>query len=339
MVVVVVVVVVGCLLFVVCCCCDKIRSCFCSHSHHYHHHQIQPPPSPPPTTTIQASQAVVDEHFDTIVDAVVNHKAFVASFSEKDRKTMEETYTKHKKQEGSGGEKEKKEYRVFDVGPIYHNDEAAKKANAWVKKNKPGEGWVFHGNWESHTIDGRRTSVAGFTRKQQEKDSGNASVGSGVSGEEGEPAPLPQGVQFLQDVSHGGDGEDPPNPGDGNVAPSRGLGYARMARRAEKILLIIFDVVVLLLNSGFMTVSPTVREELRGALRVVVDLIVRSEESLKVLLLLLSLLLLLWLLLLLLLLSLLLLLFNFFFFLQILQELIRDLNVERSAASMWALLR
>ena len=79
---------------------------------------------------------------------------------------MEETYTKHKKQEGSGGEKEKREYHEFDVGPIYHHDEAAMKANAWVKENKPGEGWVWNGHWKSITIDGRRTSVAGFTRKQ-----------------------------------------------------------------------------------------------------------------------------------------------------------------------------
>jgi ubiquitin len=38
---------------------------------------------------------------------------------------------------------------VFDVGPIWSNDEAEAKASAWLKENKPGSSYVFTGEWNS----------------------------------------------------------------------------------------------------------------------------------------------------------------------------------------------
>jgi len=43
----------------------------------------------------------------------------------------------------------KKEKAVFCVGPIWNNDEAPRKAKAWIKANKPSEGWEWTGHWWS----------------------------------------------------------------------------------------------------------------------------------------------------------------------------------------------
>jgi len=49
----------------------------------------------------------------------------------------------------SPGPSSKKEEAVFCVGPIWSNDEAPRKANAWIKANKPSEGWEWTGHWWS----------------------------------------------------------------------------------------------------------------------------------------------------------------------------------------------
>ena len=37
----------------------------------------------------------------------------------------------------------------FCVGPIWSNTEAKEKADKWIAKNKPNEGWKFTGSWHS----------------------------------------------------------------------------------------------------------------------------------------------------------------------------------------------
>ena len=54
------------------------------------------------------------------------------------------------------------EKATFEVGPIWNNAEAAQKANAWINRNRPGEGWKFTGEWNT-TVPGKM-SVAVFTR-------------------------------------------------------------------------------------------------------------------------------------------------------------------------------
>jgi len=64
--------------------------------------------------------------------------------------------------EGQTGPKDRQRVSVDDfvkgqvvvqcVGPIWHNDEAAQKANAWLKTNEVGLGtheWMFSGHWHS----------------------------------------------------------------------------------------------------------------------------------------------------------------------------------------------
>jgi hypothetical protein len=46
-------------------------------------------------------------------------------------------------------EKRRKQEAVFCVGPIWNDGEASKKANAWIKAEKPGEGWEWTGQWWS----------------------------------------------------------------------------------------------------------------------------------------------------------------------------------------------
>ena len=49
----------------------------------------------------------------------------------------------------TGKEELPKEYENFCVGPIWGNYEAKTKADAWINKTKPGEGWGFTGQWNS----------------------------------------------------------------------------------------------------------------------------------------------------------------------------------------------
>ena len=59
------------------------------------------------------------------------------------------------------------ERQEFDVGPIYGNHEAHAKATAWVKQNKPNQGWTFTGEWNTPDpppTPGRPTSLCIFER-------------------------------------------------------------------------------------------------------------------------------------------------------------------------------
>ena len=49
---------------------------------------------------------------------------------------------------------------MFCVGPIWGSHEVPAKPDAWIRKNKPGEGWRFTGEWYSK--DG--TSYCKFER-------------------------------------------------------------------------------------------------------------------------------------------------------------------------------
>ena len=60
------------------------------------------------------------------------------------------------------------EVQTLEVGPIWGNKEASKTANAWIEANRPGEGWVFTGQWWT-TVPGEM-SVATFTRPVQKED-------------------------------------------------------------------------------------------------------------------------------------------------------------------------
>ena len=41
----------------------------------------------------------------------------------------------------------------FCVGPIWGNTEAKEKADKWIAKNRPNEGWKFTGQWESRPCE------------------------------------------------------------------------------------------------------------------------------------------------------------------------------------------
>ena len=59
------------------------------------------------------------------------------------------------------------ERQEFDVGPIYGNHESHAKATAWIKQNKPNQGWTFTGEWNTPSpppTPGRVTSLCVFER-------------------------------------------------------------------------------------------------------------------------------------------------------------------------------